>query len=82
MRIGHVEGRLTPKGRTSQPSLPGIATAGGGFVASAAGAKRYGLGQVTPTRGVIANKAGYTERDIRAQARKDALRQRASAAQN
>lgn len=77
MSIGHIAGRLTPRGRTSQPSLPGIATAGGGFKAGAAGAKRYGVGQIAPTQGKIPNTAGYMMRDQRAQARKKALAQRA-----
>ena len=78
MRIGHVAGRLTPQGRSSQPKLPGIATAGGGFRAGAAGSKRYGIGQVAPQQGTIANRAGYMQRDQRIQARKKALAQRAS----
>lgn len=76
MEIGHIAGRLTPKGRLSQPKLPGIATAGGGFKAGAAGSKRYGLGQVAPTQGKLANTAGYAMRDQRAQARKAALAKR------
>ena len=77
MRIGHVAGRLTPQGRTSQPKLPGIDTAGGGFRAGAAGSKRYGLGQVAPQTGKIADTSGYQQRDLRLQARKKALAQRA-----
>lgn len=77
MRIGHIAGRLTPKGRTSQPQLPGIATAGGGFKAGAAGSKRYGLGQVMPTQGKIPDLSGYKVRDQRLHARRKALAQRA-----
>ena len=76
MRIGHIAGRITPNGRTSQPKMPGIDTAGGGFRAGAAGSKRYGLGQVAPTQGKLANTSGYTMRDNRAQARKAALAKR------
>lgn len=76
MSTGHIAGRLTPKGRTSQPSLPGIDTAGGGFRAGALGSKRYGIGQVAPTQGKIANTAGYKKREL-AQARLKALATRA-----
>ncbi len=78
MRIGHIAGRLTPQGRTSQPNLPGIATAGGGFRAAAAGSKRFGLGQIAPTQGKLPDLSGYKERDQRLQARKRALAQRAA----
>lgn len=77
MRIGHIAGRVTPQGRTSQPKLPGIATAGGGFQAGAAGSKRYGTGQLAPQRGTIPNTAGYMQREQRAKAQKAALEQRA-----
>lgn len=77
METGHIQGRVTPRGRLSVPSLPGIDTAGGGFRAGAAGAKRYGSGQLAPQRGMIANRLGYVKRDVSAQARRDALARRA-----
>lgn len=76
MRIGHTAGRITPQGRTSQPSIPGIATTGAGYKAGAIGSKRYGLGQVAPQQGKIADMSGYRQRDQRLQARKKALEQR------
>lgn len=80
MDVGHIAGRLTPTGRLSQPSLPGIATAGGGFEAGAAGSKRYGTGQVMPTQGKIPDLSGYMQRDQRVKARQQALAQRAGLA--
>lgn len=66
-----------PSTNVTQPKLPGIDTAGGGFRAGAAGARRYGSGQIAPTRGAVTNMAGYAQRDQRLQARKAALEQRA-----
>jgi hypothetical protein len=77
MNTGHIQGRLTSKGRLSQPSLPGIATAGGGFQIGAAGAKRYGAGQsLAPQRGAISNMTGYQKRDQALRARREALARR------
>lgn len=46
---------------------------GGGFNAYAAGKKHYGTGRPMPTVGKIANKGGYTVRDNKAAARRDAM---------
>lgn len=81
MEIGHVAGRLTPKGRTSQPAKPGIDTAGGGFRAGAAGSKRYGSGQIAPTRGKIADKTGYMKRGVSAAAARQTAMSRLGGAQ-
>lgn len=78
MEQGHIHGRLTPRGRSSVPHRLGIDIAGGGFRAGAAGAKRYGIGQVTPTRGLIGNMLGYRKRDASLRARREALAQRAN----
>lgn len=46
---------------------------GGGFNRLSAGAKRYGSGRANPNQGKTANKTGYGERDLRNEARKNAL---------
>jgi hypothetical protein len=66
-----------PSTNVTQPRMPGVDTAGGGFRAGAAGSKRYGSGQIAPQRGTITNTSGYAQRDQRLQARKAALEQRA-----
>jgi len=56
----------------------GPAQAGGGFNAYAAGKKHYGSGRPMPTVGKVRNRAGYTIRDNKAAARRDALLRRLS----
>jgi hypothetical protein len=56
----------------------GPAQAGGGFNAYAAGKKHYGTGRPMPTVGKVRNRAGYTIRDNKAAARRDALLRRLS----
>jgi hypothetical protein len=56
----------------------GPAKAGGGFNAYAAGKKHYGTGRPMPTVGKVRNRAGYTIRDNKAAARRDALLRRLS----
>lgn len=46
---------------------------GGGFNRYAAGAKRYGSGRRNPNQGATKDKTGYGERDLRNEARKNAL---------
>lgn len=50
----------------------------GAFNPYAAGSKKYGGGRPMPTTGAVADKAGYGRRDALAEARKNALIQRAS----
>jgi hypothetical protein len=50
--------------------------AGGGFNPYAAGKKHYGSGRPMPTVGKVTDRAGYTKRDARAAARKEALLRR------
>ena len=53
---------------------------GGGFQRYAAGAKRYGGGRPMPNVGGVSNAgavAGYNERDVMANARRQALLRRA-----
>jgi len=57
--------------RMSEP-----AKAGGGFNSSFAGKKHYGAGRPMPTVGKVTDKAGYTIRDNKAAARRDALMRR------
>lgn len=52
-----------------------------GFNPYAAGKKKYGAGRPMPTTGKVTDKAGYTERDAKAKARKEALIRRASGQQ-
>ena len=52
--------------------------AGGGFNPYAAGKKHYGSGRPMPTVGKVTDRAGYTIRDNKAAARKDALMRRLS----
>jgi len=73
MELGHLHGRITPKGRTSTPTLPGVDVAGGGFRAGAAGSKRYGSGQIMPNLGRNTNLTGYLKRDNQLRARREAL---------
>jgi hypothetical protein len=54
------------------------AKAGGGFNPYAAGKKHYGTGRPMPTVGKVTDRAGYTKRDAKAAARKDALMRRLS----
>jgi len=49
-----------------------------GFNPYAAGKKKYGAGRPMPTTGKLVDKAGYTQRDAKAKARKEALIRRAS----
>jgi hypothetical protein len=56
----------------------GPAQAGGGFNAYAAGKKHYGSGRPMPTVGKVKDRAGYTIRDNKAAARRDALLRRLS----
>ncbi len=65
-----------PSTNVTQPRMPGVDTAGGGFRAGAAGSKRYGSGQIAPQRGTITNTSGYAQRDQRMKAQKAALAQR------
>lgn len=51
---------------------------GGGFNKYAAGSKIYGGGRPMPTTGKVMDKKGYTERDVKAKARREALLRRAS----
>ena len=46
---------------------------GGGFNAFSAGQKMYGSGRRAPNVGMTSNMTGYGERDLRNQARKNAL---------
>ena len=46
---------------------------GGGFNAYSAGAKRYGSGRRNPNQGAAQDKTGYGARDLRNEARKNAL---------
>lgn len=46
---------------------------GGGFNPLAAGAKRYGAGRRNPNQGAAQDKTGYGARDLRNEARKNAL---------
>lgn len=48
-----------------------------GFNPYAAGKRHYGTGRSAPNVGKTANKTGYSERDARAEARKQALIRRA-----
>lgn len=50
--------------------------AGGGFNPYAAGKKHYGTGRPMPTVGKVTNKGGYTVRDNKAAARRDAMLRR------
>jgi hypothetical protein len=53
---------------------------GAGFQPYAAGAKHYGGGRAAPNVGQVSNQqaaAGYNQRDVLAQARRNALIQRA-----
>ena len=50
--------------------------AGGGFNSSFVGKKHYGSGRPMPTVGKVTDRAGYTMRDNKAAARKDALMRR------
>ncbi len=52
------------------------AKAGGGFNSNTVGKKHYGAGRPMPTVGKVTNTAGYTMRDNKAAARKDALMRR------
>ena len=52
--------------------------AGGGFNPYAAGKKHYGSGRPMPTVGKVTDRAGYTIRDNKAAARRDALMRRIS----
>ena len=49
---------------------------GGGFNPYAAGKKHYGTGRPMPTVGKVRDRAGYTIRDNKAAARRDALLRR------
>ena len=50
---------------------------GGGFNRFSAGGKRYGAGRMAPNQGKTANMTGYATRDIKNEARKNALLKRA-----
>jgi hypothetical protein len=54
------------------------AQGGGGFNAYGAGKKHYGSGRPMPTVGKVTDRAGYTIRDNKAAARRDALMRRLS----
>ncbi len=54
----------------------GPAQGGGGFNPYAAGKKHYGSGRPMPTVGRVTDRAGYTKRDAKAAARKEALLRR------
>jgi hypothetical protein len=56
----------------------GPAQGGGGFNAYGAGKKHYGSGRPMPTVGKVTDRAGYTIRDNKAAARRDALMRRLS----
>ena len=49
------------------------ARGGGGFNPYGAGKKHYGSGRPMPTVGKVTDRAGYTIRDNKAAARRDAL---------
>lgn len=51
---------------------------GGGFNPYAAGKKHYGTGRPMPTVGKVRDRAGYTIRDNKAAARRDAMLRRMS----
>lgn len=51
----------------------GSLTGGAGFNKLAAGRKQYGAGRHAPNVGKTANKAGYGERDLRNEAKRNAL---------
>lgn len=61
-----------------RPEFSGPAQAGGGFNPYGAGKKHYGSGRPMPTVGKVTDRAGYTKRDAKAAARKDALMRRLS----
>lgn len=50
---------------------------GGGFNPSSAGGKRYGSGRRNPNQGAAQDMTGYGARDLRNEARKNALLRRA-----
>jgi hypothetical protein len=52
------------------------AQGGGGFNPYAAGKKHYGSGRPMPTVGKVTDRAGYTKRDAKAAARREALLRR------
>jgi hypothetical protein len=54
----------------------GPAQGGGGFNPYAAGKKHYGSGRPMPTVGRVTDRAGYTKRDAKAAARREALLRR------
>jgi hypothetical protein len=54
----------------------GPAQGGGGFNPYAAGKKHYGSGRPMPTVGKVTDRAGYTKRDAKAAARREALLRR------
>jgi hypothetical protein len=54
----------------------GPARGGGGFNPYAAGKKHYGSGRPMPTVGRVTDRAGYTKRDAKAAARREALLRR------
>ena len=56
----------------------GSAIGGGGFNALAAGRTSSGGGRPMPTSGKVMDKKGYTERDAKSKARREALLKRAS----
>jgi hypothetical protein len=58
------------------PAMPylGVATAGGGMNAYAAGPKIYGTGSLSPTVGPVDN-SGYQVRDLEYAARRNAMLQ-------
>lgn len=51
----------------------GSAVGGAGFNKYAAGAKRYGSGRRNPNQGAAQDKTGYGARDLRNEARRNAL---------
>lgn len=55
----------------------GSPVGGGGFNPLSAGRKRYGTGRLGPNVGKTTDKAGYGARDLRNEARKNALLRRA-----
>lgn len=58
------------------PRYRGIASAGGGFNALAAGGKSYGGGRSMPNLGPVQNRLGYQQRDNAAAARRNLVLKR------
>jgi len=53
-----------------------VPKAGGGFNPYAAGRKHYGTGRPMPTVGKVMDRTGYKIRDVKSEARRDAVLRR------